>query len=106
MELPSRTRCIFGIDQHVFLWVVGNKSKLYIGFIIFEHIAAHSTYKKVNHPIGFPSLICELVLKKCPELKKDYDAFSRVPLRSNADPKLFTEKHKNNIKGEHTATIV
>lgn len=80
---------------------MGNKALGDIWLIIFNQIAAHATSEKLNYPIGFLYLICELVLKKCPELKSDFDALSGELKRVNADPKLFTEKYKNDIGGEH-----
>ena len=60
----------------------------------------------MNHLIAFPYLICELVLEQCQEFKTQYDAFFGVPLCFNTNPKLFKGKHRNDIEGEQTASVV
>lgn len=80
------------------LYSIGLKGRVDIDQIIFDQIAAHGVSSKVNHPIGFHSLIYELVIGQHPGLKAADGALSREPLRFNADLKLFTRKHTNDIE--------
>lgn len=50
-------------------FAIGNKGSVDIGSIIFNPIATHVTSEKVNHSIGFPSLIYELLMKQSPQME-------------------------------------
>lgn len=97
-----------------FLYVIRNKGLVDMGLIIFDQIVAHGTSEKVNHPIGFPSLIYELVVKQSHELKADHDGLSGEPKFINAAPscsrmtlsgsKLF-QKFKKKFKHLHLLQV-
>ena len=79
------------------LYAIGSKQPVNIGEIIFSQIAKHGASDKVNHPIGFPSLIYDLVTKQDSWLMANESDLSIDPKLKYVEHKLFTGKHKNDL---------
>ena len=56
--------------------------------------------------MGFPSLIYDMVMKQDSLLVENWTDLSIDAKLINADPKLFSGKHKNDIEGEQSAPHV
>ncbi|KAL9666301.1 hypothetical protein QQ045_000629 [Rhodiola kirilowii] len=60
--LPSNHHTTLGRPMGAFLKALRARKKIDLGRLIFDQIAGHASSVKVNHPIGFPSLIHQLVV--------------------------------------------
>ena len=88
------------------LYAIGNNQPMNIGEITFSQFAKHGDFDKVNHPIGFPSLIYNMVTKQEPWLVANESDLSIGPTFIYGEHKLFNEKHKNDLVVEEPSRRV
>ncbi|CAM8880107.1 unnamed protein product [Rhodiola kirilowii] len=63
------------------------KKKINLGELVFAHLEKHSLSGRDQLPIGFPSLIHQLVLEQFPDILSSVDVLS-------GDPKVLAMDHK------------
>ena len=94
---PNKQRSSFSKPMTQLLYGIRNNQPVNIGEIIFSQIVKHGDSDNVNHPIGFPSLIYDQVMKKDPWLMVNENDLSIGPKFIYAEHKLFTGKYKNDL---------
>ncbi|XP_058784420.1 uncharacterized protein LOC131659224 [Vicia villosa] len=76
-----------------FLYVVGTKAKFDYGTYIFDQTMKHAGYFGIKGPIAFPSLLCGIILDRCPHILNEHDVVCKRESPLAFHYKLFQGKH-------------
>ncbi|KAL9682599.1 hypothetical protein QQ045_014401 [Rhodiola kirilowii] len=91
--MPNNHHTTHGRSLAAFLKTIGAGKKIDLGHFIFDQIAGHASFVKVNHPIGFPSLIHQLVVAQHSDILTAQDKLTGTPKVFLADHKHFSGKY-------------
>ncbi|XP_058761700.1 uncharacterized protein LOC131635104 [Vicia villosa] len=87
-----------------FMYAVGTKAKFDYGTYIFDQTMKHAGNFSVKGPIGFPSLLCGIILTQYPNILNEHDVVCKRESPLTFHYKLFQGTHVPDIVMTSTET--
>jgi hypothetical protein len=82
-----------------FIYTIGTKTKMDYGRYIFYQTVKHAKNDAVKFPIGFPTLLCSIMLDQHPDLITSVDLPKKRESPLTIHQKLFGYNHVPDIAG-------